>query len=113
MEQQQHQYPHNSSLGKRSTSLLPLIFDTQKVDKVKVKEHFLENCSTIPQEFRLYLYKIFLGKVIRYFKRGFDCVKLFVFSFNTLFCSSPNTNTDDAPWKHFMAHFSHVLQCTA
>jgi hypothetical protein len=85
-QQQQHQYPHNSSLGKRSTSLLPLIFDTQKVDKVKIKEHFLENCSTIPQEFRLYLYKIFLGKVIRHFKNAFDCV-FFVFLQRRIKCN--------------------------
>ena len=62
LPQQQSFSTYNSSLGKRATScLLPLIFDAKKVDKNKVKEYFLENCSTIPTEFRLYVYKIFLG----------------------------------------------------
>ncbi len=63
LPQQQSFSAFNSSLGKR-TSLLPLIFDAKKVDKNKVKEYFLENCSTIPTEFRLYVYKIFLGNYL-------------------------------------------------
>ncbi|RNA42256.1 hypothetical protein BpHYR1_021204 [Brachionus plicatilis] len=38
-----------------------LYLDTKKVDKEKLREHFLENYSIIPQELRLNLWKIALG----------------------------------------------------
>ena len=60
MEQQQQTNITVNQLGKKPISLLSLI-DAKKIDKDKIREHFLENCSTIPQEFRLYIWKIFLG----------------------------------------------------
>ena len=35
--------------------------EAKRIDKVKVREDFLENCSNIPQELRLVFWKIFLG----------------------------------------------------
>ena len=61
-QQQQNSFPVVNQLGKKPISLLSLI-NVNKIDKIKIKEHFLENCSTIPQEFRLYIWKIFLGKL--------------------------------------------------
>ena len=39
-----------------------LYLDTKKVDKEKIREHFLENYLIIPQELRLNLWKIAFGK---------------------------------------------------
>lgn len=38
------------------------LLDDKNVDKTKIKDYFLENYSNIPQEFRLLLWKVFLGK---------------------------------------------------
>lgn len=35
--------------------------EAKRIDKLKVREHFFENCSNIPQELRLVIWKIFLG----------------------------------------------------
>ena len=45
---------------KKPQSLLALI--QERVDKAKIRDYFLKYCSNIPQEFRLTLWKIFLGE---------------------------------------------------
>lgn len=50
--------------------------EAKRIDKVKVREDFLENCSNIPQELRLVFWKIFLGISNSFQSQSFSSDKL-------------------------------------
>ena len=45
---------------KKSNSLISLLY-AKKLDKTKLKEHFLANHASVPQEHRLIFWKLVLG----------------------------------------------------
>lgn len=54
--------PFSNNMDKiKKTISFKSFFEGKRIDKTKIREHFLENCSNIPQELRLVLWKIFLG----------------------------------------------------
>jgi hypothetical protein len=67
MDHQHHQASNVSAqhYQQESKNKKPVTFksllDSKNIDKKKVKEYFLENYVNLPQEFRLLLWKIFLG----------------------------------------------------
>ena len=46
---------------KTKRSNLIMLFNETKLDKLKIKEHFLENHASVPQEYRLATWKSLLG----------------------------------------------------
>lgn len=51
----------NASEKFKKTVSLKTFFEAKRIDVNKIRDHFIENCSNIPQELRLIIWKIFLG----------------------------------------------------
>jgi hypothetical protein len=51
---------HSVDKNKKPTTLLSFL-EAKKIDKAKLKQFFIENCSNIPQELRSVFWKICLG----------------------------------------------------
>jgi hypothetical protein len=49
-----------SQLTKKANQLILLLY-SNKLDVKKLKEHFLENYASVPQEHRLIFWKLLLG----------------------------------------------------
>ena len=45
----------------KKTVTFKSFLEAKRINQTKIREHFLENCSNIPQELRLVIWKIFLG----------------------------------------------------